>query len=263
MSGLLNIYLSQFLIFTLVLTRLTGLMLTAPVFSSRSTPMQIRALLAVAIAMMITPLYWDVPLLAPGSLVELLVVMSQELLIGLSLGVGVMILFSSLQLTGQVIGQMSGMQLADVVDPNSETSVSVFAQLLDLIALAVFLIIGGHREVLNALLDTFQWMPPGDAAVFSEDVLWALVQLLQTAFLIGVRMAAPIMTALLISMLILGLISRTLPQLNILAIGFNLNTMVLMSTLAVSMGAIVWVFQDQVQSTIDGLRRVIVESAPR
>jgi flagellar biosynthesis protein FliR len=253
---ILEQFLNQFLVFVFVLTRFTGLALTAPVFGTRSAPMQVRALLAVAISFLVAPLYWGAEIGKPENLLQMVTLMGQEAVVGLTIGVGMMFLFSSLQLTGHVVGQMSGMQLADVFDPTFNSSVPVFAQLLELIALAVFFGIGGHRQVLSALLDTFTWIPPGDAS-FSAEMTPALVQLLQVAFVVGVRTAAPMITALLMSMLVLGLISRTLPQLNILAVGFSLNMMVMMGTMFMALGAIIYVFQEQAIQAIEHLRSAL------
>ena len=87
----------------------------------------------------------------------------------------------------------------------------------------------------------------------------ALVQLLQVAFVVGVRTAAPMITALLMSMLVLGLVSRTLPQLNILAVGFSLNMMVMMGTMFLALGTIIYVFQEQAIQAIEHLRTALAE----
>ena len=82
-------------------------------------------------------------------------------MLGLALGLAVMILLSGMQLAGQVISQMSGMSLADVANPTFDTSVPIFSQILEMLALAIFFLVGGHRQVIDALLGSFAWMPPG------------------------------------------------------------------------------------------------------
>ncbi|MCA9270160.1 MAG: flagellar biosynthetic protein FliR [Planctomycetales bacterium] len=246
-------------IFVLVLTRISGLLLTAPVLGVRSAPFQVRAVLAVGVSLLVTPLLFDAPLADPGTLVNLAAMMAGEAIIGVALGLGVMILFSGVQLTGQIVGQMSGAQIADVFDPTYDQSVPIYAQLLDSVTLTVFLIIGGHREVVDALLGTFRVLPLGGGG-FHEGMAEAMFALVTQSFSLGIRAAAPAMVALLMSILVLGLISRTLPQLNILAVGFSTNAVVMLAVMAMSLGGVVWVFQDQVGPTIDGLRDAI--SAP-
>ena len=154
---------------------------------------------------------------------------------------------------------MSGMQLADVVNQNVDTNVPVFSQLLDMVTLVVFLAIGGHRQVMGALLDTFSWMPPGHVTL-SGDLVMALSDVTTQSFLLGIRAAAPMMIALLLSILIMGLISRTLPQLNIIAVGFSFNSVVLLATLSVSLGAVVLIFQDQAEDALQAITSAMLPS---
>jgi flagellar biosynthetic protein FliR len=255
MQALLTLYQHQLVVFLLVLTRVSGVVLTAPLLSAQTAPIRVRAMLAIALAALVTPLaagevYFEHP---PENLIDLMILAGGELVVGLSLGLGITILFAGLQLTGQIAGQMSGMQLADIFDPGFDTSVPLFSRLLDLVTMAVFLAIGGHRQVIQALLDTFVWMPPGEAR-FSEGIVSMLMDLTTQSFVLGLRAAAPVMVALLLAVLVLGLVSRTLPQLNVMAVGFSFNSMVMLATLAISLGAIAWVFQEQAALALETIR---------
>lgn len=252
--------LDQFLIFVLVLSRISPLVMTAPIFGSRTIPARIRGLLAVGLSLLVAPLHWGQPVADPGNLINLAVMVGREAAVGLAFGLAVIILFAGLQLTGQIIGQMSGMSLADVFNPGLDADTPVFGQLLDIVTLAVFVAIGGHRQVMSALLDTFQWMPPGHA-VFSPDAVTALSNIASQSFVLGLRAAAPIMVALLLSVLIMGLISRTLPQLNVIAIGFSFNAMVMLATFSISLGAAAWIFQDEAVASIDMIREAMTNVA--
>lgn len=255
--ALIDAYAQQFYLFVLVLTRISGLMLTAPIFGPRSVPMQVRGFLAVAMALIITPLQTPVEPIDPTNLMTLAVLIGKEALLGLSLGLAVLILFTGLQITGHLAGQMSGMSLADVYDPTYEADVSVFAQLLDTVAMAVFMVIGGHRQVIEALLDTFRARPAG-AVVFPANLAGVVTSLMSESFIIGLRAAAPVMVALLMSILILGLISRTLPQLNVMAIGFNLNGLIMLAVLIVCLGTMVDVLVPRVSQVIEAVRDSLI-----
>ncbi len=258
MAALLQVYLNEFVLFVLVLTRISGLVMTAPIYGSRAVPLRIRGFLAVGLAVMITPSQNSDLLEVPGHLIGIAILIAQELVLGLTLGLALMILFTGLQIAGQIIGQISGMSLADIFDPTLEANVAVFSQLLDVITMSVFLTIGGHRQVMHALLDTFHWRPPG-----SGDLPGRLVEVLTTvvseSFLVGIRVGAPVMVALMLAVLVLGLISRTLPQLNILAVGFSLNACIMLSTLAFSLGAVAWVVQERSEVIVTAVHSVLVE----
>ena len=242
-------FLDQFLLFTFVLTRVGGLFMTLPVFGSQSIPLQFRGLTAVAIALMVTPSFWGTSVPEPCNVINLAVLLGREAVLGIALGLSVNILFSGMQLAGQIIAQISGLSLADVFDPALDTNVPVFSQLLDATALAVFVTIGGHRQVIDALLGTFRELPPGRAD-FAPTLVDALTQILSSSFLTGLRAAAPVMVSLMLAVLIIGLISRTLPQLNTINLGFSLNTIVLLGTLAFSISSAVWIFQDETKEAI-------------
>lgn len=245
-------FLDHFLVFTLVLSRTSGLVMTAPVFGSESVPIQIRGLLAVALSVLVMPLCWGQAAPAAGNLLIFLVLVGAELLLGLTLGLAVNILFSGIQVAANIIGQISGLQMAEIYNPLSDTSGPVFSLLMYNITLAVFVLIGGHQKVLCGLLDTFLWMPPGAGAV-PAGLAEAVTGLITQSFLLAVRAAGPTMIALLISQLVLGFISRTLPQLSLNAVGFALNSLVALGTLGLSLGAMAWLFQEQVDPVLGGL----------
>ncbi len=243
-------YLNELAIFALVLVRIGALVAVAPMFGSVAVPLQLRAVFALAVAVAVAPFEIDKATPVPPSLLAWLVLAGAEALVGLVLGLGVMVLFSALQVAGQVISQMSGMQLADAFDPGFGGNVPVFSQLFFYVTLAVFLAIGGHRHVLEALFDTFVWMPAGQGE-YAPSVAAAMTSVLSQSFVLGIRAAAPVMVALLIATLILGLIGRTLPQLNILALGFGANAIVAFVALSLSLGAAAWLFQDQLQPVLE------------
>jgi flagellar biosynthesis protein FliR len=251
------ILINSFVIFIFVLARMSGLVMTAPMFGSSEVPTRIRALLAFTLALVITPVEWSANVELPTSLAAFIVSMGGELLIGMILGLGVMILLSGVQVAGQIISQMSGMSLADVFNPGFDAEVPIISNLLYLVTLTVFIILGGHRLLVGALLDTYTFLPLGHAQL-PPSLGTLMATLLAESFSLAVRGAAPAMVALLLATVVLGLISRTLPQLNILAIGFGLNAMVTFLVLAVSVGAIAWLFQEHfepaVEVIVDALR---------
>jgi flagellar biosynthetic protein FliR len=252
MAWLQQLDLEKFLLFTLVLSRVSGLTMTAPIYGSKEVPVHVRALLAVALALLITPTQWHVPVEYPGTTINYLVFIGSELLVGLCLGLGIVILFSGIQLAGQMIGRIGGLMLADVFDPGADESVPIFSRLLFLLALAVFLCIGGHRMVMAGLLDTFETIPPGSGAV-PGGIAETFVVLVAESFSLAIRAAVPVVTALLLSTLVMGLISRTLPQLNILMVGFGMNSMLTFATFSLTIGAAAYVFQDQVEPALETL----------
>ncbi len=261
MELLLQLYTNQFLVFVLVLTRVSGLMTLAPVWGSRVIPLRVRALLAIGISLIVSPLLWSTPVADPGDLLHLALLLGCEFGVGLSLGLAVTIYFSSLELAGQIMGQMSGMTLAEIVSPTFDTNVPVFSEFLNLLMLSVFVVTGGHQYMLEALLQAFQQMPPGTAHL-PPSLVAALTEITTYSFTVGLQMAAPMMVALLLALVIMGLIGRTLPQLNILAVGFGVNSTVMLGAMLLSLGVLARVFQEQSFVAIDMIRPVFLQQTP-
>ena len=259
MSGLEAFLVSRFMMFTLVLARTGALVMTAPIYGSQALPRRIRALLAVAMSLLVTPVYLSTSVPPVEHVVEYGRLLVNEALIGVLLGLGMNILFAGVQVAGQIASQMSGLSLADVFSPGFEEDVSVFSQLFYFLTLAVFIALGGHRIVTEALLETFAWAPPGHAAL-GENFVEVLVSILTQSFALGIRAAAPLLTALLLSNFILGLISRTLPQINIIAVGFSLNSMLALGILFLSIGSVAWTFQDPTLEVMQQVTEAIVVS---
>jgi flagellar biosynthetic protein FliR len=241
---------AKFILFTFVVARVAGLTMTAPIYGTRDVPLRVRILLAMALSLLILPSQWHASIGTPGSAVCYLVLLGSEALVGAALGLGVLILIHGMTLAGAVIGQASGLTMADVFDPTLNENVPLFSRLFFLVTVAVFVCLGGHRLVMAGLLDTFQTIPPGSGS-FPSSLAEGFVTLVGLSFSLGVRAAAPAVTALMLATLILGLVGRTLPQLNILSVGFGLNAMLAFATLGLTLGAAAWAFQDQVEPALE------------
>jgi flagellar biosynthetic protein FliR len=249
----------KLLLFTLVLTRVSGLLMTAPIYGANDAPMQVRSLLAFTLAVLVTPSQWNVHVADPGTTLSYLVFIGGELLIGVCLGLGIMILFSGIEMAGDLISRAGGLSLSDLFDPTFNADVPLFSRLMLLIATAIFACIGGHRVVMAGLLDTFTAIPPGGCiaglfathsatvagqAGFLASLSETLVTLITQRFELGIRVCMPVVVAALLATIVLGLIGRTLPQLNVIAIGFGLNAMLTFAMMLLSLGAGFLVFQD-------------------
>ena len=250
MVWLTQLNLPQFLLFLLVLTRTSGIVITVPVFGGSAIPMQIRVLLAFTLALLVVPSQLSAAPPEAQSLATVLIVMVGELVIGLVLGLGVQIFFSGFQLAGQIISQMSGMSLAEVLSPDSDDSIPLLSNVLYLFALAIFVTVGGHRLLMSSLLDTFAAIPPGQARL-AGTLVESLQLLVTQSFSLGIRAAAPATVALLLATVILALVTRTMPQLNVLSFGFGLSALSLFGALSLSLGAMAWLVEQQFDGVIE------------
>ncbi|MCG3137985.1 MAG: hypothetical protein HJJLKODD_01841 [Phycisphaerae bacterium] len=205
-------------VFFLVLGRITGLMITAPLYGSLLIPTQLKALLALAISVLVFPLVQPVmPVTVSWPMV--LSGMVGELLIGLVLGMGLNTVLLATQMGGMIIGQQAGLSLAEAYDPNTEVQSSVIGEIYFWTATVMFLMLGGHRLLMKALLDTFATLPPMQFQMEPE-VMSLMAELMMNSLVFAVRLAGPAILALLIAKSTMGFLSRTMPQLHILSVGF-------------------------------------------
>ncbi len=260
MAELLTAFQGPLLVYLLILTRLVGLVAAAPA-AVRAMPAHLRLLAAAGLALLITPLHLPAAVAVSPDDVTLAVMLARELMLGLAQGMVLLLLVAGLQLAGQLVAQISGMQLAEVIQPELGVAVPVTSRLLELVTLAVFLALGGHRQVLSCLLDSFRWMPPGEARM-DTGLISALAEVTRYSFELGIRASAPVVLALLVAVLILGLISRTLPQLNVLAVGFSVNVLVLLASLLVSLGTVVLVFDQYADLSLEHVRQAFSRTPP-
>jgi flagellar biosynthetic protein FliR len=245
-------------VFALVLTRVSGIVIMAPVFGGSEIPMQIRALFAFSLALLIMPSQWLIEIEEPGTLSEFAVLIAGELIIGLFIGLGVNIFFSGIALAGEIIGQLGGLSAAAIFDPISGDQSPLLSRMLTYLAITVFAAIGGLRTMIAALLDTFQTLPltkwttntSGENSHF-ELISCALIQVLSISFNLSLRVAAPVMISVLVALLVMGLLSKTLPQLNLMSIGFGINSMIMMLVFSLSIGAGIWCFQERVSDVLE------------
>lgn len=220
-------------VFALVLFRLTGLMVGAPLLSSTVIPVRVRAALVLALAGLTFPL---VRSQAPADLglAVLLPALVGEFLIGLTVGLGVTILLTGAEVAGTMVGQQAGIALGEILNPAFEEPVTVVSQLYSIVLMLVFLIAGGLRAMVAAVLDTYQVIPLLKFTL-TESYLLLLVDMLAAAMVTGIRLAGPVLIALFVTEAALGFLARTIPQLNVMSVGFTLRVLLAIGMAGVSL----------------------------
>lgn len=249
-------------LFLLVLSRVAGLMLASPLFSGEMLPTPINVLLAVAISLATFPLVAP-RAMAPVTLGTAFAGMVGELAIGLILGLGVTLVFAGVQMAAQLMSQQAGIALGEVFNPMTETSATEISQLYFFVAMAVFLAAGGHHALVRAMLDSFTAIPP---LTFRPDagMIDFVVEVLTLSFTLAIRVGGPVILALVLAFLTLGFISRTVPQLNLLTVGFPVKLAMALFIMALSMISLESLLVDSINEVMDGVRnglRIAVTAA--
>ena len=252
MNWLYFIDTSRVLVFALVLTRVSGIVISAPVFGGGSIPLQFRALFSFALAILIMPSQWMLYVDEPTSIAGFVPLIAAELLIGLTIGLGVNMFFTAMYLAGDMIGRIGGLTSAQLFDPSSGEQIPVLGSFLHLLAVTVFACVGGLRILMAALLDTFETLPVGSGLV-RVSAAESMITIVSVTFSLGFRIAAPAMVGILVAMTVMGVLGRTLPQLNLMSVGFGINTIIMFTILFLTIGTAMWCFQERFIYALDAI----------
>lgn len=208
-------------VFLLVLARVAGLVVGSPIFGHMLVPIRVRAGLTLVLAVALGGALPPVPD-APTSILGLMGALAVESALGLTLGLVAQFIFAGVLLGGQLAGIQMGFGIANLIDPQSHAQLTIVAQWQQLMAFFIFLVLDIHHLLIAALLASFHTVPVG-GLLMSAAGLRGTVMLAGEIFALGVRIAAPVMVALLLANAALGVLARTIPQLNVFVVGFPVN----------------------------------------
>lgn len=214
--------------------RILGLMMTAPLLGTRSVPARFRVIAGATLAAVIGPLAPPVdpidPLTIPGGLVAV-----HQVIIGAALGLAVRLVFLTFEISGQLIAQQMGLGFASMVDPQTGAQVPVVAQFYVTMATLLFLVLDGHLMLVKTLAESFEVLPVG-AGMLPAEGLWAFFDWMGYLIAEALRLALPVITALLIVNVGFGVMSRAAPQLNIFVVGFPVMMVAGLATMLMTFG---------------------------
>lgn len=203
--------------FLFPLARIMGLIATAPILSNRAIPARIRMGFGAAMTLAL------IPALPPSGLIvgswPGLLALLQQMLIGIALGFSMRVVFTAIDLAGELIGLQMGLGFAMFYDPDNAAQSPVISEFLGLLAMLIFLSINGHLMLLAVIGNSFEWWPVG-ADLFPANGWMAIARWGSTIFSAGVMLALPVIAALLVVNIALAILTRAAPTLNLFAIGF-------------------------------------------
>lgn len=200
------------------MTRILGLMALAPLFNSGTIPARIKVALSFLIAMIVAPAIPAMPAMDPMSFAGLLILV-QQLIIGVAMGLAMRIAFACMEMAGSITGLTMGLGFASFFDPQSQGQSPALSQVFALLMIMIYLAANLHLVVLSTLVDSFTTMPISTKP-FEGNRLQMLVAWGGQIFSSGLQLSLPLVTALLITNLALGILTRAAPQLNLFGIGF-------------------------------------------
>jgi flagellar biosynthetic protein FliR len=242
------------------LTRIMGLISTAPLFGNISVPAQTKIALGVMTALIVSPTIPAVPAVEPVSLAGLLILV-QQLIIGLAMGFAINIVFTGIELAGEVSGMTMGLGFATFYDPQSQGQSPAISQFLSLIMLMVYVATDLHLVLLSTLVDSFHSLPisasPMGMSGIEQLVAWG-----GRIFSAGVQLSLPMIAALLVTNIALGILTRAAPQLNIFGIGFPITISVGLVMIALALPYLATPMSNLFQEAFNVIQHITTATVP-
>jgi len=235
--------------------RISAMMLAAPVFGARMVPVRIRVVMAFTISFLTVPLLPPIPVVDPISLAAA-GVMAHQILIGVSMGLIVQLVFQSLVIAGEAIANTMGLGFARMVDPANGVQVPVVSSFFVAMATLLFVVMNGHLMLIQMVIHSFEILPISSSGL-SVPGIRAVVNLGTQMFIGGLMVALPAVTALLVVNIAMGVITRAAPQLNIFAVGFPLMILLGFIFLSATLPSIFAQFAQMLMDSFESISQIL------
>ena len=228
--------------FFIIFARMSGLFVTAPILSSRQMPMRVKV---VAVLIISACLAYVIPVSIPAEATTastVVLALAMEVVVGFTIGFVAYMIFAGIQLAGQVMDMQMGFGIVNVVDPQSGMQIPLMGNFVQTYALLLFLSVNGHHYLLQAIADSYIAIPVLGLS-FSESFISELMRISVYMFVMAVKIATPLVLAVLTVDLAMGFIARTVPQMNVFIVGLPLRILVGLICLFMLLPVYYWVFQ--------------------
>lgn len=236
--------------FILLFFRFAALFLAAPIFSHKNIPMNIKA----ALAFFFTVVFYSSmpPLQIEITLPTILLAVLSEFMFGLAIGIVLLLAYNVITFAGGQISFMMGFSMASAIDPQTGVSMPIISQFLSLMALMILLAIDLHHWLLLFIDNSLSSVPLG-GFIMSEDLFTYIVHAGSNMFMVGFMIAFPIIALAWLADIIFGMLMKTMPQFNLLVIGFPIKIMVAFVVLIAVLSASMLILKGQMQEAFNAL----------
>lgn len=257
MSDVVHIGIPQFQSLLVILVRISGILASMPVLGSKTIPVRVKTGFVLVLGLALFPIV-RIPVLPQDPLL-LGAGLTSEFLVGLVLGLGIRAVFAGIELAGELMGQQMGLGMVHLLDPLASQQVPLISHFQTVLASLVFVSLNAHFMVVRAVANSFDLIAPFGASLsasLAEDV----VRILQGLFVIALKLAAPVMTTILLINLAMGVLGRTVPQMNVFILSHPLTIAAGLLVMGASLPFSIGLYETEfirLEETIDGLMRML------
>ncbi len=198
--------------------RVLAMLATAPVFDNKTVQRRTRVALAALVTILMMPVLPTPPTLSSAQAIPVLL---QQILIGVSMGFSMRLIFAAFEMAGDLLGLQMGLAFATFIDPARGNQTPLLGSFMGVLASLVFLVIDGHLLVIAALVQSFELIPVSaklDVVNFQNIAMAGNIM-----FMLALQISLPVLASVLICNIVLGILARAAPQLNVMSIGFSIT----------------------------------------
>ncbi len=230
-------------LFSLFFGRISAFVFLLPVLGNRTVPLQVKVGLSIFLSIFLVSVNTGVNAVLPTDLLPFILLVVKEVVVGLVLGFTTKFLFAGVQLAGETVGRQMGFGLARVMDPGFNDQTSVVSEFQIIVVFLIYLTINGHHFLLQGLMESYEKLPVAAVVISGNGLGEHMMRLASGMFLAGVKIGAPVIVALLLTNVALGLIARTVPQMNIFIVGLPLRILVGLLAMSVTISLFMNIFR--------------------
>lgn len=252
---------AQMWVFMIAMVRPGAAFLAAPVFGAANVPIQIRVILALAVgipALAATP--FEVPADGLATIAGALLV-TGEVIAGLALGFAVQMGYAAAMMAGEVVGNTMGLGFAQMIDPSSEASSTALGTFLSVLATFMFLAIGGHLMLVSIIIDSYRSLPPGQAWLGQGDIR-SIILFGGDMIAAGMAIALPVGFALVLVQIVMAMLARSAPAMNLFSVGMPATMLAGILLLAIAAPAIGEGITTSIERGLDLAHALVDPAAP-
>ncbi|CAM3142231.1 flagellar biosynthetic protein FliR [Paenibacillus lupini] len=247
-----------FPIFLLIFCRMTSFFVVAPLFSMKGVPSTFKIGLGFFLSLIVFMTYGLKETMVPMD-AEYILYIFREVLIGLMMGYVVYLFMTVVQTAGALMDMQIGFAMSNVIDPMTGVSAPLLGNFKYMLLIMVFLAVNGHHYLLTALMDSYKWMPLSNelfAAIYNGSISEFLTRAVGNAFLLALQVAAPLVIAMFLTDVGLGLLAKTAPQYNVFVIGIPLKLLIGLGLLILLLPGVSAIFERLIDIMFNNLEKL-------
>ncbi|MBU1707242.1 flagellar biosynthetic protein FliR [bacterium] len=227
--------------FIFMLVRISAALMAMPIFGQQGIPRMLKVSLALAITLLLFPVVPHASPAGEGALFGFLVLILKETVCGLVIGYAINYVFYAVEFAGAIIGYQAGFAIVSSIDPMTNSRNPVLGRVQYILVVLLFFLLNGHHLFLSGLAQSFETIPLGMVQIHQPFLTWTL-SIITGITATAVMVVAPIMVALILTDVGLGILARVAPQMNIFVVGFSLKVGIVLLLMSSGMGAFAWLF---------------------